>query len=127
MTGTELLKIDGISKSYPGVKANENVSFAIGKGEVLGLVGESGAGKSTVGLAAMGYVKPGCRISGGRDRGGFPGHQTRAAACRFTELVDHNPRVVVAVGDDHVDDHPTQHERQVHIGQVRLLLPGKPQ
>lgn len=34
-------------------------------GEVLGLVGESGAGKSTIGLAAMGYARNGCRISGG--------------------------------------------------------------
>lgn len=34
-------------------------------GEVLGLVGESGAGKSTIGLAAMGYTRDGCRISGG--------------------------------------------------------------
>jgi peptide/nickel transport system ATP-binding protein len=32
---------------------------------VLGLIGESGAGKSTIGLAAMGYARGGCRISGG--------------------------------------------------------------
>ncbi|HEX6121234.1 MAG TPA: ABC transporter ATP-binding protein, partial [Dongiaceae bacterium] len=34
-------------------------------GEVLGVIGESGAGKSTIGLAAMGYARGGCRISGG--------------------------------------------------------------
>ncbi|MXX17586.1 MAG: ABC transporter ATP-binding protein, partial [Gammaproteobacteria bacterium] len=35
------------------------------KGEILGLIGESGAGKSTIGLAAMGYARGGCRISAG--------------------------------------------------------------
>ena len=41
------------------------VSFKLRRGQVMGLIGESGAGKSTIGIAAMGYAKPGCRISGG--------------------------------------------------------------
>lgn len=44
------------------------VSLTIARGEVLGLVGESGAGKSTVGLAALGYLRPGARASGGSVR-----------------------------------------------------------
>ncbi|MDK3018164.1 ABC transporter ATP-binding protein [Pseudodonghicola flavimaris] len=41
------------------------VSFTLEKGRVLGLIGESGAGKSTIGLAALGYGRGGVKITGG--------------------------------------------------------------
>ncbi|MBO6949325.1 MAG: ABC transporter ATP-binding protein [Rhodospirillales bacterium] len=58
------LHIEGYSDEK-WIEIVHGVDLTLHKGEVMGLIGESGAGKSTIGLAAMGFARDGCRISEG--------------------------------------------------------------
>ena len=53
-----ILELRNISKSFPGVKALDNVSFAVKPGKVHALMGENGAGKSTLMKCAFGIYQP---------------------------------------------------------------------
>ena len=65
-----LLEVDGLRVEFPTrrgtLTAVDGVSFQIAEGEVLGVVGESGAGKSLTGAAIIGLLEPPGRIAGGR-------------------------------------------------------------
>ncbi len=58
MQDAPLLDLAGITKSFPGVQALDNVSMRLSAGEVLALVGENGAGKSTLMKVLAGIVQP---------------------------------------------------------------------
>src|ERR1700744_171288 len=64
-----LLELSGISKTYPGVRALDDVNLSVHRGEVLGLIGENGAGKSTLMRVLGGVIAPseGVIIIGGKD------------------------------------------------------------
>src|SRR5205085_2615556 len=65
-----LFELAGISKSYPGVRALDDVSLRVYRGEVLGLIGENGAGKSTLMRVLGGVIAPseGVIRIGGKDQ-----------------------------------------------------------
>jgi peptide/nickel transport system ATP-binding protein len=66
------LEVKGLKVEFPSrrgtLTALEDVSFSIQRGEVLGVVGESGAGKSLTGLSIIGLLEPPGRIAGGEIR-----------------------------------------------------------
>jgi peptide/nickel transport system ATP-binding protein len=62
--GTPLVEIAGLTVAFEGVRALDGVDLAVGRGEALGLVGESGCGKSVTWLAALGLLPPRARTSG---------------------------------------------------------------
>lgn len=64
MLSESILKMEGICKSFPGVRALDNVDFLLRKGEIHALMGENGAGKSTLIKVITGvYEKDAGRIT----------------------------------------------------------------
>ncbi len=61
---TKALQIENLSKSFAGVQAVKDISFAIEKGEIFGLLGPNGAGKSTT----INMIAGVCRVGTGRIR-----------------------------------------------------------
>ena len=53
----KILSVENLSRSFGGIKANDNISFDVEQGSILGIIGPNGAGKSTLFDLITGYTK----------------------------------------------------------------------
>ena len=72
-----LLEVQHLVKAFGGLKANDDVSFVVEKGELLGLIGPNGAGKTTCFNCIAGMFPPtsGRIVFNGEDVTGLPAHE----------------------------------------------------
>jgi peptide/nickel transport system ATP-binding protein len=96
-TTTAVLSLRNLAVSYPGgVQALRGVSLEVAPGEIVGLVGESGAGKTVLGLAALGLLPPSAELDGhvflgDTDMATATDEQRRIARKRFAGAVFQDP------------------------------------
>lgn len=74
--GMKLLETVGLTMSFGGLVALDDVNFSVGKGELRGIIGPNGAGKTTFFNVITGYLKPtkGKTLLDGEDISGLPPH-----------------------------------------------------
>jgi branched-chain amino acid transport system ATP-binding protein len=87
MLDNEILKIDGLSIAFGGLKAVDNLSFSIKENEIFGLIGPNGAGKTTVFNCITQFYKPNAGSLLFRDRNG-----------EVTELTKHKVHEIIKLG-----------------------------
>ena len=84
-----MIKVENLTRRYGDVLAVEGVSFEVGQGEVVGLLGHNGAGKTTIMKMLTGYLEP---TSGSiRVRELEMGRDTRAIQARVGYLPENCP------------------------------------
>lgn len=87
---TELLRVEGLSKRFGGVQALSDVGFAVEEGEILGLMGANGAGKTTAFSLIAGNQKPSAgsiHLDGQRIDGLGPDKVSRLGVARTFQIV----------------------------------------
>ena len=85
-----VLRGEGLTKAFGGLKANDNVSIALEQGQILGLIGPNGAGKSTCFAMLAGSIPPtaGRVFVGDTEVTGFPAFRiARAGVVRTHQIV----------------------------------------
>jgi branched-chain amino acid transport system ATP-binding protein len=106
-----LLVVRGISKSFAGLQALEDVSFDVDEGKIVGLIGPNGAGKTTLFNIIAGTIRPdeGSVIFAGTDITGWPPHRVaREGIGRTFQLM--KPFLALSVLDN-VTIATLQHQR----------------
>ena len=58
MSAAPLLEVRGITKRFGGLLANDNISFTVNQGEIVGIIGPNGSGKSTLFSCITGFYRP---------------------------------------------------------------------
>ncbi len=112
MTKDTLLDIHDFSLNYGDVEALRNISFSIGKGEIVGVVGESGCGKSSLMNAILRLLPVSAQVRGGiffKQRNLYDLDETELQALRGVDISvifqdpmrTHNP--VISIGAQMVD------------------------
>ena len=105
---TALLQLDGISKIYPSVVANDNINLSITEGEIHAILGENGAGKSTLMKLIYGVSQP--------DQGAVY-WQGKAVQIK-------NPAQARALGIGMVFQHFSLFETMTVVENISLAVPG---
>jgi branched-chain amino acid transport system ATP-binding protein len=82
MSATLLLDVQGVSKYFGGLQANEDVSFQVNRGEIVSIIGPNGAGKSTLFSCITGFHK----VDKGR------------VFFKGREITNHKPHAIGALG-----------------------------
>src|SRR5210317_2654620 len=104
------LELSGITKRYPSVVANDDVSLAVERGEIHAVLGENGAGKSTLMKMIYGVVRP------------------DAGEIKWEGKTVHveNPAQARNLGIGMVFQHFSLFETLTVVENVALALPGNP-
>lgn len=105
---SELLRLDGISKIYPSVVANDNIDLSITQGEIHAILGENGAGKSTLMKLIYGVSQP--------DRG--------TLFWRGKPVQVKNPAHARSLGIGMVFQHFSLFESMTVVENISLAVPG---
>ena len=111
-----LLTLEGLTKAYPGVVANDDVSFEIRPGEIHALLGENGAGKSTLVKMIYGLVKP---DAGAMVLNGAPFAPANPRAARAAGVGDGVPAFLAVRGADRGREHRARHGQPAAAARAR--------